>query len=124
MQYLQYGEYTALGGKCDLDAFQHYSIRAFAIINYHTKKRVEKMSYVPQTVKCAARDIIDYFVKAENTTNVSSRSHSAGAVSESESYAVKSNADMDADIEQIITDYLLYETDEKGEFLLCRWLPK
>ena len=51
---------------------------------------------------------------------VSSRSQSAGGVSESESYVTKTDVELQADIDNMISDYLMAETDDNGTPLLYR----
>ncbi len=122
LQYITYSEYTAIGGECDVDAFNRYSVRVFGIISNETHGRISNMPCVPNAVKHAARDLIDYYAAnaSTSTATVSSRSQTTGAVSESESYIVKSAADIEADTETILREYLESETDANGTPLLYR----
>ena len=122
LQYLTYSEYTAIGGRCDIDAFNRYSVRVFGIISNETHGRISNMPCVPNAVKYAVRDLIDYYAAnaSTSTVTVSSRSQTTGTVSESESYIVKSAADIEADAQNIIEQYLLSETDANGTPLLYR----
>lgn len=121
MIYLTYDEYSAMGGICDLTAFNRFSDRAFSIIDNATHNRVEYMADVPQRAKALCRDLIEYLARNDTTeTAVTSRSQSAGGVSESESYATKTAEDVYGDIQNMIYDYLLNVTDDNGTPLLYR----
>ncbi len=121
MIYLTYDEYSAMGGICDLTAFNRNIDRACGIIDNATHNRIDCMAEVPQRAKALCRDLVEYLVKNDTTEIVvTSRSQSAGGVSESESYATKSADDMYGDIQNMIYDYLLNVTDDKGVPLLYR----
>ena len=121
MIYLTYDEYTEIGGTLDLTAFNRNIDRACGIIDNATHNRIEGMAEVPQRAKALCRDLVEYL--ARNNTNeiaVTSRSQSAGGVSESESYATKTADDVYGDIQNMIYDYLLNITDDNGTPLLYR----
>ena len=121
MTYLTYEEYLNMGGICDVTAFNRFSDRAFGIIDNATHNRIECMAEVPQRAKALCRDLVEYL--ARNLTFdavVQSRSQSAGGVSESESYAIKSKDELQADIDNMIADYLMTETDDNDTPLLYR----
>ena len=102
MQYLTYEEYTEIGGTLDLTAFERNIDRACAMIDIRTQSRLESFEIVPQIVKTVCADLVGYI--ANNTVEkpfVSSRSQSAGGVSESESYALKTADDFANDIDRI-----------------------
>ena len=121
MTYLTYGEYAEMGGICDLTAFNRNIDRACGIIDNATHNRIEYMADVPQRAKSLCRDLVEYLSRNDSTeTAVTSRSQSAGGVSESESYAAKTADDMYGDIQNMIYDYLLNVTDDKGVPLLYR----
>lgn len=121
MIYLTYDEYSAMGGICDLTAFNRNIDRACGIIDNATHNRIEGMAEVPQRAKALCRDLVEYLARNDITeTAVTSRSQSAGGVSESESYATKTADDMYGDIQNMIYDYLLNVTDDKGTPLLYR----
>ena len=121
MQYLTYEEYIGLGGICDLTAFNRNIDRACSVIDNATHNRIEYMADIPQKVKVLCRDLVEYFAR-NNTTEiaVTSRSQSAGGVSESESYTTKTADDVYGDIQNMIYDYLLNVTDDNGTPLLYR----
>ena len=121
MTYLTYEEYTEIGGTLDLTAFNRNIDRACGIIDNATHNRIDCMADVPQRAKALCRDLVEYIAKNDTTeTAVTSRSQSAGGVSESESYATKTADDMHGDIQNVIYDYLLNVTDDNGTPLLYK----
>ena len=121
MIYLTYEEYSNIGGICDLTAFNRFSDRAFGIVDNATHNRIEYMADVPQRAKALCRDLVEYLARNDTTEiAVTSRSQSAGGVSESESYATKTADDVYSDIQNMIYDYLLNVTDDNGTSLLYR----
>ena len=121
MIYLTYGEYSAMGGICDLTAFNRNIDRACGIIDNATHNRIECMSEVPQRAKALCRDLVEYLARYSTSDMViSSRSQSAGGVSESESYVTKTDTELQVDIDNMIADYLMAETDDNGTPLLYR----
>lgn len=121
MIYLTYEEYSNIGGICDLTAFNRNIDRACGIIDNATHNRIECMSEVPQRAKALCRDLVEYLARNDTTEiAVTSRSQSAGGVSESESYATKSADDVYGDIQNMLYDYLGNEKDDKGTPLLYR----
>lgn len=121
MQYLTYEEYQNIGGVCDLTAFNRNIDHVCGVIDGATHLRIEKMSNVPKQVKALCRDLIEYMsANAITDVKVTSRSQSAGAVSESESYAIKTKEDQANDIDNLIVDYLASVKDDNGTPLLYR----
>lgn len=121
MQYLDYQEYVSIGGICDATAFNRNIDRACGIIDNATHNRIEYMADVPQRAKALCRDLVEYLARNDTTEiAVTSRSQSAGGVSESESYVTKTADDVYSDIQNIIYDYLLNVTDDNGTPLLYR----
>ena len=121
MIYLTYEEYSNIGGICDLTAFNRNIDRACGIIDNATHNRVDCMADIPQRVKVLCRDLVEYLARYSTSDMVvSSRSQSAGGVSESESYATKTSDDVYGDIQNMIYDYLLNVTDDNGTPLLYR----
>lgn len=121
MTYLTYEEYSnSLGGALDLTAFSRNIDRACGIIDNATHNRIECMAEVPQKAKALCRDLVEYLVENNGVKIVTSKSQSAGGVSESESYATKTADDVYGDIQNIIYDYLGNEKDDKGTPLLYR----
>ena len=121
MIYLTYEEYSNIGGICDLTAFNRNIDRVCGVIDNATHNRVECMAEVPQRAKALCRDLVEYLARYSTSDMVvSSRSQSAGGVSESESYVTKTDVELQADIDNMITDYLLNVTDDNGTPLLYR----
>lgn len=100
--YLTYDEYTAIGGALDLTAFNRYIGRVCAEIDIYTHGRIKTLVDVPTLVKTVCADLLDYMQANKAGKAVTSRSQSAGGVSESESYAVKTSEQCEAEIEGII----------------------
>lgn len=103
MQYLTYEQYSEIGGDTlDLTAFNRNIDRACTMVDIRTQSRLEAFENIPKIVKIVCADLVDYI--ATNTVEkpcVSSRSQSAGGVSESESYSVKTAEDFAADLDRI-----------------------
>lgn len=121
MIYLTYTEYKEIGGILEETAFNRNIDRACGVIDNATHNRIEYMAEVPQRAKALCRDLVEYLTRNDTTKiAVTSRSQSAGGVSESESYAAKTADDMYGDIQNMIYDYLLNVTDDNDTPLLYR----
>ena len=120
MTYLTYTEYKELGGTLEETAFNRNIDRVCGIIDNATHNRTECMAKVPQKAKALCRDLVEYLVENNGAKIVTSKSQSAGGVSESESYATKTSDDIYGDIQNIIYDYLGNEKDGKGTPLLYK----
>lgn len=122
MIYLTYEEYSNMGGVLDVTAFNRNIDRVCGIIENATHKRVDHMQYIPSQVKALCRDMIEYLDtnNGVNEKSVSSKSESAGVISESVSYVNKSKEEMQSDIDSLIFDYLASTTDDCGTPLLYR----
>ena len=121
MIYLTYTEYKEIGGTLEETAFIRNIDRACGIIDNATRNRIECMAEVPQRAKALCRDLVEYL--ARNSTSdvvISSRSQSAGGVSESESYATKTADEINAEMFCVVYDYLISEKDDNGTPLLYR----
>ena len=101
MQYLTYEEYSSLGGELSLTAFNRNIDRACAMIDNRTQSRLECFEEIPQIVKVVCADLIDYISTNMVEKTVTSKSQSAGGVSESESYATKTAEDFANDLDRI-----------------------
>ena len=111
MTYLTYGEYAEMGGICDLTAFNRNIDRECAMIDNRTQSRLECFEEVPQIVKVVCADLVDYI--ANNSVDkavVTSKSQSAGGVSESESYATKTAEDFANDLDRIFEPLAVVKT--------------
>lgn len=103
MQYLTYDEYISMGGELNETAFLRNIDRACVMIDIRTQSRLEAFESIPQIVKIVCADLVGYI--ATNTVEkpfVTTKSQSAGGVSESESYAVKTAEDFANDLDRII----------------------
>lgn len=120
MQYIDYQEYLEIGGERDATAFNRNIDRACGIVDNATYGRIKAMNDVPAEVKFLCRDIVEYLAICSESRHISSRSQSAGGVSESESYVSRSVEEQSKDIQGIIEDYLLGVTDDYGTPLLYK----
>jgi diphthamide synthase subunit DPH2 len=111
MQYLTYEEYTEIGGTLDLTAFNRNIDRACAMIDIRTQSRLEAFENIPQIVKIVCADLVGYIAtNAVEKPIVTSKSQSAGGVSESESYAVKTVDDYTNDLDRIFEPLAVVNT--------------
>ena len=121
MQYLTYEEYTEIGGTLDLTAFKRNIDRACAFIDASTQNRLQSVLEPSTKVKACVRDLVEYLANNMSSGKaVTSKSQSAGGVSESESYIVKTADEMYGDIQNILCDYLYGLCDDKGTPLKYR----
>ncbi len=121
MQYLTYQEYMDIGGELSETAFKRNIIRACAMIDNATHRRIWPMRKTPSEVRELCRDITEYL--AENSVTrapVASQSQTSGPVSESITYTVKTKDEQANDIDNMICDYLLSVSDDSGTPLLYR----
>ena len=120
MQYLTYEEYIEIGGTLDLTAFNKNIDRVCAMVDIRTQERLEEFEVIPKIVKMVCFDLIEYV--SRNTVEkpfVTSKSQSAGGVSESESYAVKTAEDFANDLDRIFEPLAVVKT-KNGISLLYR----
>lgn len=121
MVYLTYEEYITIGGTLDLTAFNRNIDRACGIIDNATQNRIKGMRTLPDKVKSLCRDILEYFASDFGSSKqVSNHSQSAGGVSESESFVIRSIEERAGEIDDMVKDYLLNEVDDHGTPLLYR----
>ena len=121
MTYLTYEEYKEIGGTLDLTAFKRNIDRACGFVDLCTKSRLQSVLEVSQRTKACLRDLVEYL---ENNMSgvkaVTSKSQSAGGVSESESYVTKTDDETNAEMLNIVYDYLATEKDDNGTPLMYR----
>ena len=120
MIYLTYDEYSTMGGILDLTAFNRNIDRACAMIDNRTQSRLECFEEFPQIVKVVCADLVEYI--ANNSVEkpiVTSKSQSAGGVSESESYATKTAEDYSTDLDRIFEPLAVVKT-KNGVSVLYR----
>lgn len=121
MQYLTYEEYTEIGGICDSTAFSRNITKATAVIDTETHKRVWDMETIPQEVKALCRDLVElYYRNSTSDKVITNQSQTAGAVSESVSYATVTQEEVKEMADNLVYDYLMSVTDNKGTPLLYR----
>lgn len=121
MQYLTYEEYLNIGGTLDLTAFNRNIDRACGFVDLHTQSRLQSVLEVSQKSKACVRDLVEYLSNNVSSYKViASKSQSAGGVSESESYATKSTDEINAEMLNIVYDYLAAEKDDFGTPLMYR----
>ena len=121
MIYLTYAEYKEIGGTLEETAFIRNIDRACGIIDNATHNRIECMAEVPQKAKALCRDLVEYFANDFGSSKqVSNHSQSAGGVSESESFVIRSIEERAGEIDDMIKDYLLNEIDDNRTPLLYR----
>lgn len=121
MQYLTYEEYTEIGGTLDLTAFSRNIDRACGFLRNETYGRIDKMRDAPPAVKPCLRDLVEYVAENANSQkSITSKSQSAGGVSESESYNVKSSDVVSCEMQNIVYDYLGNVTDDYYTPLMYR----
>lgn len=112
MIYLTYEEYSNIGGRTvlDLTAFNRNIDRVCAMIDNRTQSRLECFEEIPQIVKVVCADLIDYISTNAVEKVITSKSQSAGGVSESESYATKTAEDYSADLDRIFEPLSIVKT--------------
>ena len=121
MQYIEYQEYLGIGGICDATAFNRNIDRACGIIDNATHNRIECMANVPQRAKALCRDLVEYLANDFGSSKqVSNHIQSAGGVSESESFVIRSIEERAGEIDDMVKDFLLNEVDDNGTPLLYR----
>lgn len=121
MQYLTYEEYKEIGGTLDLTAFGRNIDRACGFVDINTQSRLQSVLEVSQRAKSCVRDLVEYLANNMSSGKaVTSKSQSAGGVSESESYATKTTDEMSAEMLNIVYDYLANEKDDCGTPLMYR----
>jgi hypothetical protein len=121
MQYLTYEQYLNIGGELEETAFKRNIDRACSFVDLHTQNRLQSVSTVSDRVMACVRDLVEYL--ANNVSSgkaVTSKSQSAGGVSESESYATKTNDEINCEMFNIVYDYLISENDDCGTPLMYR----
>lgn len=106
--YLDYGEYTAMGGSLDASDFARFERRAAYEINAQaagrTGTRIARLEELPQAVKDCVFDLVQFLsVNADNgNKTVTTETQSSGGVSESYSYNVLDKDQIQAETESII----------------------
>ena len=122
MKYLTFNEYQEMGGILDLTAFEKFITRASGYIDFYTDNRIEKMTAIPGNAKECCKNLVEYMDKSEKAreNSIASKSQSAGSVSESVAYNVKSADEIKAEIYEIIFEFLISVKDDNGICVLYR----
>ena len=121
MQYLTYEEYKSMGGELNEAAFLRNVDRACGFVDLHTQSRLQSVLEVSARVKACVRDLVEYLANnVSSGKSVTSKSQSAGGVSESESYETKTADEINAEMLNIVYDYLASEADDRGTTLMYR----
>jgi hypothetical protein len=120
MQYLTYEEYVEIGGVLEVTAFNRNIDRICGVIDNATYGRFEQMTEIPRQVKACCRELVEYLSDNATSKTITSKSQSAGGVSESVSYANKTADDVENEIANIIFDYLGSVKTDNGTPLLYR----
>ena len=110
MIYLTFEEYSKMGGVLEETAFNRNIDRACAMIDNRTQSRFECFEELPKIVKVVCADLVDYISTNTVEKTVTSKSQSAGGVSESESYATKTAEDYSADLDRIFEPLAVVKT--------------
>ena len=120
MKYLSYEDYTNMGGVLDIAVFQRNIDRACLMIDRRTQGRLDDFAEIPYEAKCLCRDLVEYISETAVNKTITSHSQSAGAVSESVSYAVKSAEDFTYDLDRLFEEYLSEVKTKNGVSVLYR----
>ena len=118
MQFVSYAEYTSMGGVLEESTFNRYIDRACLIIERKTFGRLSSFSETPREVKLLCRDMVEFLQTEANGSTATSRSQSAGGVSESVSY--KTDAELDVVVDSMVADYLTNVTNADGVSVLYK----
>lgn len=125
MRYLTYDEYIDIGGTLEETAFKRVIDKACGIVDLYTQKRLRSVIELSDRDKACVRDLCEYV--SANSANgtyggaiLSSKSQSAGGVSESESYTSKSSDEIDNEIYEIVHSYLASECTDDGVPLMYK----
>lgn len=121
MQYLTYERYINMGGELEETAFKRNIDRACSFVDLYTQNRLQSVSAVSDRVMACVRDLVEYLANnLSGGRTVTSKSQSAGGVSESESYATKTTDEINVEMLNIVYDYLISEKDNNGTPLMYR----
>lgn len=120
MQYIEYQEYLDIGGVCDATAFARNIDRACLMIDRRTQGRIRNFEQIPYEVKCLCRDLVEYISEYSVNKTIVNKSQSVGAISESESYAVKSAEEFANDLDRLFEEYLTEVKTKNGISVLYR----
>lgn len=122
MEYLTYSEYTEMGGTLNETEFSREIYRAYAIIDSRTFDRLLTATTISPRVKHCCKDLVECLANTKNAEGktVASRSQKANNLTESETYSSATADERNADMLEIVYDYLINEKDENGTPLMYR----
>lgn len=110
-----------MGGTLLETAYKRYEYKAAKIVDTATNSRVNKMKVVPESVINLVFELIEYLSTCSAAVQQKQSSNqSTGSVSQSESYVVKTQAENDIEIDEMVFEYLSQEYDDNGIPLLFR----
>lgn len=122
MEYLTYEEYEQLGGTLSETDFSKEIHRACAFVDSRTFDRLQTTETISPKVKYCCKDLVEYLASAKSVDGriVSSRTQKANNLSESETYSSATHDERNADMLEIVYDYLINEKDDNGTPLMYR----
>ena len=109
--YLDYADYVEMGGNLDDTAFIPLERKARYLINSQASgrcgDRIAELSELPECIKGCVFELVS-FVDANNATDrqIASESQSQGGASESLSYVTRTDAEIEAQEESIIYEFM------------------
>lgn len=104
-----------------MTAFKRNIDRACGFVDLQTQSRLQGVLEASARVKACVRDLVEYLAaNVSSGKTVTSKSQSAGGVSESESYATKTSEDINSEMLNIVYDYLATEKTDCGTPLMYR----
>lgn len=120
MHYLSYDEYQSIGGTLTEAAFKRNIDRAELMIERRTQERLKGFESLPDEVKPLCRDLVEYITENTVQKAITSRSQSAGGVSESESYTTLTAEEYSARLDEMFADYLSAVYTDNGICVLYK----
>lgn len=121
MRYLTYEDYLNIGGTLEKTAFERVIDRVCGVVDYYTQNRLQANFKALEKMQYCVRDLCECLDASKTVKGkLASKSQSAGGVSETESYVARTANEINAEMRDIVFDYLAMETDVNGTPLLYR----
>lgn len=119
---MNYDQYKDIGGTLEEAEFERVIVAACATVDKYTFGRLRINSLISENVQYCIRDLCEYLSINNPATAkaITSKSQSAGGVSESESYATKSASDINSQAYGIVEMYLATEFSDGGVPLMYK----
>ena len=122
MEYLTFGEYQEFGGKLEETAFHRLSYKAQRRIDRMTFNRLQDDTEIKEPVKRLMFELISLVGMNDTTSDdyhpaIASESNDGYSVSFA-SNTIMTNEMVDKKADSLIEEYLQFEKDESGQFLL------